>query len=144
MKLRIVMRSLVQVMRGCLLFTFQNAYTYMMGACVIVFRFFSICGKHVSMQWRILSKVTRDSTVASEFQSSKVHRVVAHKLLNNDCTLKPMILSEIKQSLELKYHSFSSLRKPKCRWRAKWKTQIGKWETGDMKSRLKILNVKTN
>ncbi|VTJ52433.1 Hypothetical predicted protein [Marmota monax] len=28
-------------------FALLNAYTYMMGACVIVFRFFSICGKHV-------------------------------------------------------------------------------------------------
>lgn len=27
----------------------QNEYTYMMGACVIVLRFFTICGKHVSM-----------------------------------------------------------------------------------------------
>lgn len=27
----------------------QNAYTYMMGTCVIVFRFFTICGKHVSI-----------------------------------------------------------------------------------------------
>ena len=26
----------------------QNDYTYMMGTCVIVFRFFTICGKHVS------------------------------------------------------------------------------------------------
>lgn len=26
----------------------QNAYTYMMGTCVIVLRFFTICGKHVS------------------------------------------------------------------------------------------------
>lgn len=34
-----------------LIFPLQNAYTYMMGTCVIVFRFFTICGKHVSIFW---------------------------------------------------------------------------------------------
>lgn len=57
MKNGTVTRSFVQIMTGSLLFNLQNAYTYMMGACVIVFRFFSICGKHVSMLYRILSNV---------------------------------------------------------------------------------------
>lgn len=49
---RTVTRSFVHIIRGSALVTFQNAYTYMMGACVIVFRFFSICGKHVSASRR--------------------------------------------------------------------------------------------
>ncbi|OXB79905.1 UNVERIFIED_CONTAM: hypothetical protein H355_000935 [Colinus virginianus] len=39
------------------MFLFQNAYTYMMGACVIVFRFFSICGKHVTLKMLLLTVV---------------------------------------------------------------------------------------
>uniref|UniRef100_A0A8D1WC97 Sodium leak channel NALCN n=1 Tax=Sus scrofa TaxID=9823 RepID=A0A8D1WC97_PIG len=38
-------------------FALLNAYTYMMGACVIVFRFFSICGKHVTLKMLLLTVV---------------------------------------------------------------------------------------
>ncbi|XP_060129352.1 LOW QUALITY PROTEIN: sodium leak channel NALCN [Zootoca vivipara] len=38
-------------------FALTNAYTYMMGACVIVFRFFSICGKHVTLKMLLLTVV---------------------------------------------------------------------------------------
>uniref|UniRef100_A0A8C5SHY9 Sodium leak channel NALCN n=1 Tax=Laticauda laticaudata TaxID=8630 RepID=A0A8C5SHY9_LATLA len=38
-------------------FAITNAYTYMMGACVIVFRFFSICGKHVTLKMLLLTVV---------------------------------------------------------------------------------------
>ncbi|XP_016408953.1 sodium leak channel non-selective protein-like [Sinocyclocheilus rhinocerous] len=34
-----------------------NAYTYMMGTCVIVFRFFTICGKHVTLKMLLLTVV---------------------------------------------------------------------------------------
>ncbi|KAI1241766.1 hypothetical protein IHE44_0005256 [Lamprotornis superbus] len=39
------------------IFVLENAYTYMMGACVIVFRFFSICGKHVTLKMLLLTVV---------------------------------------------------------------------------------------
>ncbi|CAM9262063.1 unnamed protein product, partial [Lampetra planeri] len=35
----------------------QNEYTYMMGACIIVFRFFSICGKHATLKMLLLTVV---------------------------------------------------------------------------------------
>ncbi|KAJ8256072.1 hypothetical protein COCON_G00199360 [Conger conger] len=35
----------------------SNAYTYMMGTCVIVFRFFTICGKHVTLKMLLLTVV---------------------------------------------------------------------------------------
>uniref|UniRef100_A0A8C1WDB5 Sodium leak channel NALCN n=1 Tax=Cyprinus carpio TaxID=7962 RepID=A0A8C1WDB5_CYPCA len=38
-------------------FALQNAYTYMMGTCVIVFRFFTICGKHVTLKMLLLTVV---------------------------------------------------------------------------------------
>ncbi|MGH0151759.1 UNVERIFIED_CONTAM: hypothetical protein FKN15_023178 [Acipenser sinensis] len=38
-------------------FALLNEYTYMMGACVIVFRFFSICGKHVTLKMLLLTVV---------------------------------------------------------------------------------------
>ncbi|XP_041934301.1 sodium leak channel non-selective protein [Alosa sapidissima] len=38
-------------------FALLNEYTYMMGACVIVLRFFTICGKHVSMLMLLLTVV---------------------------------------------------------------------------------------
>ncbi|XP_062287489.1 sodium leak channel non-selective protein isoform X3 [Scomber scombrus] len=38
-------------------FALLNAYTYMMGTCVIVFRFFTICGKHVTLKMLLLTVV---------------------------------------------------------------------------------------
>ncbi|XP_058249553.1 sodium leak channel non-selective protein isoform X1 [Hemibagrus wyckioides] len=38
-------------------FSLQNAYTYMMGTCVIVLRFFTICGKHVTLKMLLLTVV---------------------------------------------------------------------------------------
>ncbi|XP_072434162.1 sodium leak channel NALCN isoform X3 [Chiloscyllium punctatum] len=38
-------------------FALLNEYTYVMGACVIVFRFFSICGKHVTLKMLLLTVV---------------------------------------------------------------------------------------
>uniref|UniRef100_A0A3Q3XCD7 Ion transport domain-containing protein n=1 Tax=Mola mola TaxID=94237 RepID=A0A3Q3XCD7_MOLML len=38
-------------------FSLLNAYTYMMGTCVIVFRFFTICGKHVTLKMLLLTVV---------------------------------------------------------------------------------------
>uniref|UniRef100_A0AAR2LNY6 Sodium leak channel NALCN n=1 Tax=Pygocentrus nattereri TaxID=42514 RepID=A0AAR2LNY6_PYGNA len=38
-------------------FALQNAYTYMMGTCVIVLRFFTICGKHVTLKMLLLTVV---------------------------------------------------------------------------------------
>ncbi|KAJ8012504.1 hypothetical protein DPEC_G00043510 [Dallia pectoralis] len=38
-------------------FAIMNAYTYMMGTCVIVFRFFTICGKHVTLKMLLLTVV---------------------------------------------------------------------------------------
>uniref|UniRef100_A0AAY4EE97 Sodium leak channel NALCN n=1 Tax=Denticeps clupeoides TaxID=299321 RepID=A0AAY4EE97_9TELE len=38
-------------------FAIQNAYTYMMGTCVIVLRFFTICGKHVTLKMLLLTVV---------------------------------------------------------------------------------------
>nr|XP_014343626.1 PREDICTED: sodium leak channel non-selective protein [Latimeria chalumnae] len=38
-------------------FALLNEYTYMMGACIIVFRFFSICGKHVTLKMLLLTVV---------------------------------------------------------------------------------------
>uniref|UniRef100_A0A8C4GLC7 Sodium leak channel, non-selective n=1 Tax=Dicentrarchus labrax TaxID=13489 RepID=A0A8C4GLC7_DICLA len=38
-------------------FSLRNAYTYMMGTCVIVFRFFTICGKHVTLKMLLLTVV---------------------------------------------------------------------------------------
>ncbi|GAA6099858.1 sodium leak channel non-selective protein isoform X2 [Tachysurus ichikawai] len=38
-------------------FSIQNAYTYMMGTCVIVLRFFTICGKHVTLKMLLLTVV---------------------------------------------------------------------------------------
>ncbi|KTG33850.1 hypothetical protein cypCar_00003670 [Cyprinus carpio] len=39
------------------IFVLENAYTYMMGTCVIVFRFFTICGKHVTLKMLLLTVV---------------------------------------------------------------------------------------
>uniref|UniRef100_A0A8C4QUY6 Ion transport domain-containing protein n=1 Tax=Eptatretus burgeri TaxID=7764 RepID=A0A8C4QUY6_EPTBU len=38
-------------------FSLQNEYSYMMGACIIVFRFFSICGKHATLKMLLLTVV---------------------------------------------------------------------------------------
>uniref|UniRef100_A0A3Q3IHB4 Sodium leak channel NALCN n=1 Tax=Monopterus albus TaxID=43700 RepID=A0A3Q3IHB4_MONAL len=38
-------------------FSLLNTYTYMMGTCVIVFRFFTICGKHVTLKMLLLTVV---------------------------------------------------------------------------------------
>ncbi|KAI5106950.1 sodium leak channel non-selective protein precursor, partial [Silurus meridionalis] len=38
-------------------FSLLNAYTYMMGTCVIVLRFFTICGKHVTLKMLLLTVV---------------------------------------------------------------------------------------
>uniref|UniRef100_A0A3B3XS12 Sodium leak channel NALCN n=1 Tax=Poecilia mexicana TaxID=48701 RepID=A0A3B3XS12_9TELE len=38
-------------------FSLLNVYTYMMGTCVIVFRFFTICGKHVTLKMLLLTVV---------------------------------------------------------------------------------------
>ncbi|XP_012689441.1 sodium leak channel non-selective protein isoform X2 [Clupea harengus] len=38
-------------------FSLLNEYTYMMGACVIVLRFFTICGKHVTLKMLLLTVV---------------------------------------------------------------------------------------
>uniref|UniRef100_A0A8B9HK44 Sodium leak channel, non-selective n=1 Tax=Astyanax mexicanus TaxID=7994 RepID=A0A8B9HK44_ASTMX len=38
-------------------FALLNAYTYMMGTCVIVLRFFTICGKHVTLKMLLLTVV---------------------------------------------------------------------------------------
>ncbi|XP_048095984.1 sodium leak channel non-selective protein [Alosa alosa] len=38
-------------------FALLNEYTYMMGACVIVLRFFTICGKHVTLKMLLLTVV---------------------------------------------------------------------------------------
>ncbi|XP_046903725.1 sodium leak channel non-selective protein [Hypomesus transpacificus] len=38
-------------------FALLNDYTYMMGTCVIVFRFFTICGKHVTLKMLLLTVV---------------------------------------------------------------------------------------
>uniref|UniRef100_A0A673CSB3 Sodium leak channel NALCN n=1 Tax=Sphaeramia orbicularis TaxID=375764 RepID=A0A673CSB3_9TELE len=38
-------------------FALLNSYTYMMGTCVIVFRFFTICGKHVTLKMLLLTVV---------------------------------------------------------------------------------------
>ncbi|XP_063069681.1 sodium leak channel non-selective protein [Engraulis encrasicolus] len=38
-------------------FSLRNEYTYMMGACVIVLRFFTICGKHVTLKMLLLTVV---------------------------------------------------------------------------------------
>uniref|UniRef100_A0A671QAW2 Sodium leak channel NALCN n=1 Tax=Sinocyclocheilus anshuiensis TaxID=1608454 RepID=A0A671QAW2_9TELE len=47
----------VKVRRVTVTMKLINAYTYMMGTCVIVFRFFTICGKHVTLKMLLLTVV---------------------------------------------------------------------------------------